>query len=88
MAVSVDAVSARQGMLYRPTRERNVDRLKEYAHAMLKNTGHEEISLSSLSSSDYSELKELVLFLIDEFKEQGLIFRCHPCESMHFRWTL
>ena len=28
------------GMLYRPTRERNVDRLKEYAHAMLKNTGH------------------------------------------------
>lgn len=60
------------GMLYRPTRERNVDRLKEYAHAMLKNTGHEEISLSSLSSSDYSELKELVLFLIDEFKEQGI----------------
>ena len=59
-------------MLYRPTRERNVDRLKEYAHAMLKNTGHEEISLSSLSSSDYSELKELVLFLIDEFKEQGI----------------
>ena len=60
------------GMLYRPTRERNVDRLKEYAHAMLKNTGHEEISLSSLSSSDNSELKELVLFLIDEFKEQGI----------------
>ena len=59
-------------MLYRPTRERDVDRLKEYAHAMLKNTGHEEISLSSLSSSDYSELKELVLFLIDEFKEQGI----------------
>ena len=60
------------GMIYRPTRERNVERLKEYARAMLKNTGHEEISLSSLSSSDYSELKELVLFLIDEFKEQGI----------------
>ena len=56
------------GMIYRPTRERNVDKLKEYARAMLKNTGHEEISLSSLSSSDYSELKELVTFLIDEFK--------------------
>ena len=60
------------GMIYRPTRERNVDKLKEYARTMLKNTGHEEISLSSLSSSDYSELKELVLFLIDEFREKGI----------------
>ena len=60
------------GMIYRPTRERNVERLKEYACDMLKNTGHEEISLSSLSSSDYSELKELVMFLIDEFKEKGI----------------
>ena len=60
------------GMIYRPTRERNVETLKEYARAMLKNTGHEEISLSSLSSSDYSELKELVTFLIDEFKDKGI----------------
>ena len=55
------------GMIYRPTRERNVETLKESARAMLQRTGHEEISLSSLSSSDYSELKELVTFLIDEF---------------------
>ena len=60
------------GMIYRPTRERDVDKLKEYARTMLKNTGHEEISLSSLSSSDYSELKELVIFLIDEFKDKGI----------------
>lgn len=60
------------GMLYRPTRERNVEKLKEYARTMLKNTGHEEISLSSLSSSDYSELNELVTFLIDEFKDKGI----------------
>ncbi len=60
------------GMLYRPTRERNVERLKQYAKAMLENTGHEEISLSSLSSSDYSELKDLVTFLIDEFKGEGI----------------
>ena len=60
------------GMIYRPTRERSVETLKEYARAMLKNTGHEEISLSSLSSSDYSELKELVTFLIDEFKDRGI----------------
>ena len=54
------------GQLYRPVRERNVDRLKEYAVEMLKNTGHEEISLSSLSSSDYSRLDELLDFLIEE----------------------
>ena len=60
------------GMIYRPTRERDVETLKESARIMLKNTGHEEISLSSLSSSDYSQLKELVNFLIDEFKSQGI----------------
>lgn len=60
------------GMLYRPTRERHVDMLKEYAYNMLKNTGHEEISLSSLSSSDYSQLQELVTYLIEEFKGKGI----------------
>lgn len=60
------------GMIYRPTRERDVEKLKEYARAMLKSTGHEEISLSSLSSSDYSSLNELVTFLIDEFKDKGI----------------
>ncbi len=54
------------GQLYRPVRERNVDTLKNYAVEMLKNTGHEEISLSSLSSSDYSKLPELIDFLIEE----------------------
>ena len=52
------------GQLYRPVRERDVDKLKEYAVEMLRNTGHEEISLSSLSSSDYSKLDELLDFLL------------------------
>lgn len=60
------------GMIYRPTRERSVETLKEAARVMLKNTGHEEISLSSLSSSDYSELKELVNFLIEEFRDKAV----------------
>lgn len=60
------------GMLYRPTRERDVEILKDYAYQMLKSTGHEEISLSSLSSSDYSQLQELVTFLIEEFKGKGI----------------
>lgn len=60
------------GMLYRPTREKDLETLKQYAYQMLKNTGHEEISLSSLSSSDYTNLKELVTFLIEEFKDKGI----------------
>lgn len=54
------------GQLYRPVRERDVEFLKKYAIAMLENTGHEEISLSSLSSSDYQKLPELIDFLIEE----------------------
>lgn len=54
------------GQLYRPVRERDVDTLKKWAVEMLKNTGHEEISLSSLSSSDYTCLPELIDFLIEE----------------------
>ena len=58
------------GMIYRPNREKNVERLKELAHTMLDATGHEEISLSSLSSSDYSELDELITFLLDECEKK------------------
>lgn len=60
------------GHLYRPVRERDVEILKQYALEMLKNTGHEEISLSSLSSSDYSKLPELIDFLIKECKEKKI----------------
>lgn len=60
------------GMIYRPTREKDVEQLKKYAYEMLKSTGHEEISLSSLSTSDYSQLEELVNFLIDNFHDKGV----------------
>lgn len=60
------------GMVYRPVRERDVEYLKNMAVKMLESTGHEEISLSSLSSSDYSCLKELVYFLIEEIKNTGV----------------
>ena len=58
------------GMIYRPNREKDVEVLKDYARKMLKATGHEEISLSSLSSSDYSQLEELVTFLLEECAKQ------------------
>lgn len=60
------------GQLYRPVRERSLEMLQEYAVEMLKNTGHEEISLSSLSSSDYSKLPELLNYLIETCKEQKI----------------
>ena len=60
------------GMIYRPVREKNVEHLKELAYKMLKSTGHEEISLSSLSSSDYRSLEELVTFLINTFHGKGV----------------
>lgn len=59
------------GMIYRPTRERDVTMLKDCAREMLESSGHEEISLSSLSSSDYSQLPELINYLIG-FKEKGV----------------
>ena len=58
------------GQLYRPVRERSLEFLKEYALEMLKATGHEEISLSSLSSSDFSALPEFMDYLIEVCKER------------------
>lgn len=58
------------GQIYRPVRERDVDTLKSYALEALKNTGQEEISLSSLSSSDYTKLPELLDFLIEDCRQR------------------
>lgn len=72
------------GMIYRPNREKGVKRLKELAQTMLASTGYEEISLSSLSSSDYSDLEELINFLIEECDKNMSIFPCHPFVLMPF----
>ena len=60
------------GMIYRPTRERDVEELKKWADTMLKTTGYEEISLSSLSSSDYSQLPELINYLMEICPDRGV----------------
>ena len=54
------------GMVYRPLRERSAEYLKKQASVMLDNSGYDEISLSSLSSSDYTALPELINHLIDD----------------------
>ncbi len=60
------------GMLYRPVRERSVETLKQYADEMIERTGQDEISLSSLSSSDYSGIGEIVNYLIDQYAGQNI----------------
>lgn len=60
------------GSVYKPLREKSLDKLKYLAKTMLKSTGHDEISLSSLSTSDYSELQELIDFLIEECKSKNI----------------
>ncbi|MBR1472203.1 MAG: TIGR03960 family B12-binding radical SAM protein, partial [Lachnospiraceae bacterium] len=54
------------GQIYKPVRERSVETLLSQAQAILKNTGYEEISLSSLSTSDHTGLKALLEQLIEE----------------------
>ena len=58
------------GMLYRPVRERSLEKLVELAEALEKSTGYDEISLSSLSSGDYTCLAELIRELIRRLKEK------------------
>lgn len=58
------------GMLYRPVRERSKERLVELAKALENATGYEEISLSSLSSGDYTCLAELIRELMRELEQQ------------------
>ncbi len=58
------------GMLYRPRREKSPETLVKLAKELVKNSGYEEISLSSLSSGDYSCLNELMMKLNDELSGQ------------------
>ena len=60
------------GMIYRPIREKSIDNLSKSVRELVDNTGYDEISLSSLSTSDYSKLSELTDFLVDEFTPENI----------------
>lgn len=53
------------GFIYRPVREKSADTVNRQAKCLCENTGYEEISLSSLSTSDYTELEELLGEMLD-----------------------
>jgi len=60
------------GMIYRPVREKSKETILEQIEKLIKNTGHEEISLSSLSSGDYSEIDSLIMELLDRYEKENI----------------
>ncbi|WKY45827.1 TIGR03960 family B12-binding radical SAM protein [Eubacteriaceae bacterium ES2] len=58
------------GMIYRPTREKSTDTIKSTIKNLIKNTGYDEVSLSSLSSGDYSEIENLIHDLVEDYHDQ------------------
>ncbi|MBU5317221.1 TIGR03960 family B12-binding radical SAM protein [Clostridium bornimense] len=60
------------GMIYRPVREKNTETLMKQADKLLKSTGYDEISLTSLSICDYSDVKNLVLNMVEKYKDDKI----------------
>lgn len=60
------------GMIYRPVRERRPETIRKLAEQQLANTGHDELSLLSLSTSDYSEFEDLAVELMQMCKAQNV----------------
>lgn len=60
------------GQIYRPVREKSMDKILNDIDALLKNTGYEEISLASLSSGDYSKLTELIRELMNRYEDKKI----------------
>jgi len=58
------------GFIYRPVREKSPERLHGLARKLVENTGYEEISLTSLSTSDYTQLENLTEGLINEMEKK------------------
>ena len=58
------------GMIYRPVREKTTERLMEEIDQLIKNTGYEEVSLSSLSICDYSNIQNLIMSLMEKYGEK------------------
>lgn len=60
------------GMIYRPVRERSSESIMEIAARQLENTGHDELSILSLSTSDYSDFEDLTLKLTKFCKDRDV----------------
>ncbi|AKA72097.1 TIGR03960 family B12-binding radical SAM protein [Clostridium scatologenes] len=57
------------GMIYRPIREKTTDKLMELAEKLIKSTGYSELSLTSLSICDYSNIQGLIHKLVEKYEK-------------------
>ena len=60
------------GIVYRPVREKSKEKILEIANTLIRNTGYEEMTLLSLSSSDYSEIEPLVMTLMESCRQENI----------------
>lgn len=60
------------GMIYRPVREKNTSKLMEQVEGLIQNTGYEEVSLTSLSICDYSDIENLIQTMVLKYKDQNV----------------
>ncbi|KPK38251.1 MAG: hypothetical protein AMJ78_10305, partial [Omnitrophica WOR_2 bacterium SM23_29] len=60
------------GVVYRPNRERSVEKLISLVKRLYENTGYDEVSLISLSSGDHSRIMQIISSLKDVFKDKGI----------------
>lgn len=75
------------GIIYRPVRERKKETIERLADTQLRNTGHDELSLLSLSTSDYSRFEELAVELMRGCREReaGLSLPSLRLDSFSFK---
>ncbi len=76
------------GMIYRPVRERSSSAIMDAAIGQIDNTGHEELSLLSLSSSDYSEFETLAMGLTQECMNRNVALSLPSLRLDTFSFTV
>lgn len=76
------------GMIYRPVRERSIDNINTLAHQQIDGSGHDELSLLSLSTSDYSEFEALATGLMHDCKEKNVALSLPSLRLDSFNFTV
>ena len=76
------------GMIYRPVRERKKETVERLAEKQIASSGHEELSLLSLSTSDHSEFESMAVELMDICKEKNVALSLPSLRLDSFSFTV
>lgn len=76
------------GMIYRPVRERSKETIHKLALEQLRNSGHQELSLLSLSTSDHSEFEAMVTALMEDCKREQISLSLPSLRLDHFSFKV